>query len=111
MAKTLQSKNGFTRRAFQVLNKVCRIVGIMDSISRRRRGEGQGAPNFLKKDTFMLGLCEPLHEKVRGKFLASYEEAMEIVRRKKKKLFLHNNPDGSFMDHEGCPQHYLEESR
>ena len=43
-------------------------------------GEGQGALDFLKKDKFMLGLCEPLREKVRGKFPASYEEAVEIAR-------------------------------
>ena len=59
----------------------------------------------------MLGLCEPLREKVRGNFLASYEKAVEIARQKKKKLFLHSNPNGSFMDHEGCPQHYPEEPR
>ena len=74
-------------------------------------GEGQGASDFLKKDKFMLGLYEPLWEKVRGKFLASYEAVVEIARQKKKKLFLHNNLDGSFMDHEGCPQHYPEEPR
>ena len=72
-------------------------------------GEGEGAPDFLKKDKFLVGLCEPLRKKVRGKFPASYEEAIAIAKRKKKKIYLHNNPEGSLSDHEGCPQHYPEE--
>ena len=72
-------------------------------------GEGGAAPDFLKKDKFMAGLCEPLREKVRGKFPATYAEAVETAKRKKRKLYLQNNPNGSLSDHEGCAQHYPEE--
>ena len=57
-------------------------------------GEGEAAPDFLKKDKFMLGLCEPLWEKVPGNFPASYAEAVETAKRKKKKL--HNNQKAPF---------------
>ena len=72
-------------------------------------GEGEAARKFLKKDKFLVGLCEPLCKKVRGKFPASYVEAVKIAKRKKKKLYLHSNPDSSLLDHEGCPQHYPKE--
>ena len=59
----------------------------------------------------MTSLCEPLREKVRGKFPTTYEEAVAVAKRKKKKMNLHHNPEGSLTDHEGCPQLYPEEPR
>ena len=48
--------------------------------------EGEGAPDFLKKDRFIEGLWSPLKEKVKGRFPATYELAVEIARLKDKKL-------------------------
>ena len=72
-------------------------------------GEGIGAPDFLKKDRFLTGLCEPLREKVRGKFPTTYEEAATFAKRKKKKMVLYSKEGGSLSDHEGCPQHFPNE--
>ena len=38
--------------------------------------EGEGAPDFLKKEKFLSGLSPSLHEKVKGEFPESFEEAM-----------------------------------
>ena len=46
------------------------------------------APDFLKKERFMASLWLLLSEKVRGRFLANYEEAIEVDRLKDKNLFL-----------------------
>ena len=48
--------------------------------------EGGVAPDFLKKDRFIAGLWAPLKEKVRGRFPATYEVAVEVARLKNKKL-------------------------
>ena len=49
-------------------------------------GRGEGAPNFLKKDRFLAGLYLPLREKVKGRFPATYKEAVKIAREKDRKL-------------------------
>ena len=49
---------------------------------------GEVAPDFLKKKRFMAGLWPSLSEKVRGRFLADYEEAVGIAHLKDKKLRL-----------------------
>ena len=38
-------------------------------------GEGERAPNFLQKERFLAGLTSLLQEKVRGKFLETFDEA------------------------------------
>ena len=48
--------------------------------------EGEGAPNFLKKDKFLAGLSPSLQEKVKGKFPENFEEAMQWARLKDRKL-------------------------
>ena len=49
--------------------------------------EGEGAPDFLKKEKFLAGELSPsLHEKVKGKFAESFEEAMQWARLKDQKL-------------------------
>ena len=72
-------------------------------------GEGVGASDFLKKDVFLAGLCEPLREKVRGKFPMTYEEATNFARRKKRKMVLYSREGGSLSDHEGYLQHFPDE--
>ena len=50
------------------------------------------APDFLKKERFMAGLWpllnQKLNQKVRGRFPANYEEAIEVACLKDKKLHL-----------------------
>ena len=46
------------------------------------------ALDFLKKEWFMAGLLPLLSEKVKGRFLANYEEAIEVAHLKDKKLCL-----------------------
>ena len=48
--------------------------------------EGEGAPNFLKKEKFLAGLSPSLQEKVKGKFPESFEEAMQWAKLKDRKL-------------------------
>ena len=48
--------------------------------------EGEGAPDFLKKEKFLAGLSPSLQEKVKGKFPESFEEAMQWARLKDRKL-------------------------
>ncbi|MCO5547440.1 hypothetical protein L7F22_000889 [Adiantum nelumboides] len=48
--------------------------------------EGERAPNFLKKVKFLAGLFPDLHEKVKGKFPETFEEALQIARVKDRKL-------------------------
>ena len=49
--------------------------------------EGEGAPDFLKKEKFLAGGLSPsLQEKVNGKFPESFEEAMQWARLKDRKL-------------------------
>ena len=43
-------------------------------------------PDFFKMDKFLTGLCEPLREKMREKSPTTYEKAITIAQRKKKKL-------------------------
>ena len=49
---------------------------------------GEVATDYLKKERFMAGLWPSLSEKVKGRFLANYEEAIEVARLKDKKLRL-----------------------
>ncbi|MCO5558756.1 hypothetical protein L7F22_012342 [Adiantum nelumboides] len=49
-------------------------------------GEGERAPNFLKKEKFLAGLFPDLQEKVKGKFPETFEEALQIARVKDQKL-------------------------
>ena len=65
--------------------------------------EGPRAPDFLKKDRFLNGFCEPVCKKVRVKVPTTYEEAITIAQRTKKKLQIHCQLEGSLTDHEGCP--------
>lgn len=48
--------------------------------------EGEGAPNFLKKEKFLAGLSPSLQEKVKGTFPENFEEAMQWARLKDRKL-------------------------
>ena len=49
--------------------------------------EGEGAPNFLKKEKFLAGGLSPsLQEKVKGKFPDNFEEAMQWARLKDQKI-------------------------
>ena len=49
--------------------------------------EGEGAPDFLKKEKFLAGGLSPsLQEKVKGKFPENFEEAMQWARLKDRKL-------------------------
>ena len=50
--------------------------------------QGEAAPNFLKKDWFVAGLWLLLREKVRGRFPANYDAAIEVARLKDRKLHL-----------------------
>ena len=45
-------------------------------------GEGERAPNFLKKENFLVGLNPLLQEKVRGKFPKTFDEARQLARAK-----------------------------
>ena len=52
--------------------------------------EGEGAPDFLKKEKFLAGGLSPsLQEKVKGKFPENFEEAMQWARLKDRKLQFH----------------------
>ena len=44
--------------------------------------EGEGAPNFLKKERFLVGLIPSLQDKVRGKFPGMFNEALHWAREK-----------------------------
>ena len=48
--------------------------------------EGEGVPDFLKKEKFLVGLSPSLQEKVKGKFPESFEESMQWARLKDQKL-------------------------
>ena len=48
--------------------------------------EGEGVPDFLKKEKFLAGLSPSLQEKVKGKFPENFEEAMQWARLKDQKL-------------------------
>ena len=48
--------------------------------------EGEQAPNFLQKERFLAGLNSLLQEKVRAKFLETFEEARQVARAKDRKL-------------------------
>ncbi|MCO5587387.1 hypothetical protein L7F22_041336 [Adiantum nelumboides] len=47
---------------------------------------GEAAPNFLKKDRFVTGLCLPLREKVKGRFPVTWMDARDIARLKERKI-------------------------
>ncbi|MCO5597260.1 hypothetical protein L7F22_051336 [Adiantum nelumboides] len=49
-------------------------------------GEGERAPECLKKDCFLAGLYPILREKVKVKFLDTFEKAMAYAREKDRKL-------------------------
>ena len=44
------------------------------------------APNFLKKERFIVGLHPILKQKVQGKFPKTFEEAMQWAKLKDQKL-------------------------
>ncbi|MCO5554272.1 hypothetical protein L7F22_007800 [Adiantum nelumboides] len=50
------------------------------------KGEGERAPECLKKDCFLAGLYPILREKVKVKFLDTFEKAMAYAREKDRKL-------------------------
>ncbi|MCO5586952.1 hypothetical protein L7F22_040897 [Adiantum nelumboides] len=47
---------------------------------------GEAAPNFLKKDCFVAGLCPPLREKVKGRLPVMWMDARDIARLKERKI-------------------------
>ncbi|MCO5591833.1 hypothetical protein L7F22_045826 [Adiantum nelumboides] len=47
---------------------------------------GEAAPDFLKKDRFVGGLCLPLKEKVKGRFPVTWMDARDIARLKERKI-------------------------
>ncbi|MCO5584463.1 hypothetical protein L7F22_038391 [Adiantum nelumboides] len=47
---------------------------------------GEAAPDFLKKDRSVAGLCLPLREKVKGKFPMALMDAKDIARLKERKI-------------------------
>ncbi|MCO5597327.1 hypothetical protein L7F22_051403 [Adiantum nelumboides] len=47
---------------------------------------GEAAPDFLKKDCFVAGLCPPLREKVKGRFPVTWMDARDIARLKERKI-------------------------
>ncbi|MCO5566669.1 hypothetical protein L7F22_020347 [Adiantum nelumboides] len=47
---------------------------------------GKAAPDFLKKDRFVAGLCPPLREKVKGRFPVTWMDARDIARLKERKI-------------------------
>ncbi|MCO5560190.1 hypothetical protein L7F22_013798 [Adiantum nelumboides] len=47
---------------------------------------GKAAPDFLKKDRFVAGLCLPLREKVKGRFPVTWMDARDIARLKERKI-------------------------
>ena len=49
-------------------------------------GEGERAPNCLKKDCFLVGLFPILREKVKSRFPDTFEQAITIAREKHRKL-------------------------
>ena len=49
-------------------------------------GEGERVPNFLQKERFFAGLTPLLQEKVRGKFLETFDEAKQLAKAKDRKL-------------------------
>ncbi|MCO5550381.1 hypothetical protein L7F22_003865 [Adiantum nelumboides] len=46
---------------------------------------GEAAPDFLKKNRFVAGLCPPLREKVKGRFPVTWMDAKDIARLKERK--------------------------
>ncbi|MCO5588639.1 hypothetical protein L7F22_042596 [Adiantum nelumboides] len=47
---------------------------------------GERAPDFLKRDRFVAGLCLPLRDKVKARFPVTFEAAWEVARLKERKL-------------------------
>ncbi|MCO5551799.1 hypothetical protein L7F22_005301 [Adiantum nelumboides] len=47
---------------------------------------GEAAPDFLKKGRFVAGLCPPLKEKVKGRFLVTWMDARDIAHLKERKI-------------------------
>ncbi|MCO5612756.1 hypothetical protein L7F22_067026 [Adiantum nelumboides] len=47
---------------------------------------GEAAPDFLKMDRFVDGLCPPLREKVKGRFLGTWMDARDIAHLKERKI-------------------------
>ncbi|MCO5593387.1 hypothetical protein L7F22_047399 [Adiantum nelumboides] len=47
---------------------------------------GEAASNFLKKDCFVVGLCPPLEEKVKERFLVTWIDARDIAHLKERKI-------------------------
>ncbi|MCO5585822.1 hypothetical protein L7F22_039755 [Adiantum nelumboides] len=47
---------------------------------------GEAAPDFLKKDRFVAGLCLPLRVKVKGRFPVTWMDARDIARLKERKI-------------------------
>ncbi|MCO5580281.1 hypothetical protein L7F22_034147 [Adiantum nelumboides] len=47
---------------------------------------GERAPDFLKRDRFVAGLCPPLEDKVKARFPVTFEAAREVARLKERKL-------------------------
>ncbi|MCO5591858.1 hypothetical protein L7F22_045851 [Adiantum nelumboides] len=47
---------------------------------------GEAAPDFLKKDRFVAGLCPPLREKMKGRFPVTWMDAKDIARLKERKI-------------------------
>ena len=48
--------------------------------------EGERAANFLRKERFIAGLSPSLQEKVKGKFLETFEEALQWAKLKDRQL-------------------------
>ncbi|MCO5593873.1 hypothetical protein L7F22_047892 [Adiantum nelumboides] len=46
----------------------------------------EAAPDFLKKDRFVAGLCPPLREKMKGMFPVTWMDARDIARLKERKI-------------------------
>ncbi|MCO5613483.1 hypothetical protein L7F22_067760 [Adiantum nelumboides] len=47
---------------------------------------GEAAPDFLKKDRFVAGLCPPLREKVKGRFPVTWMDAKDIAYLEERKI-------------------------
>ncbi|MCO5570562.1 hypothetical protein L7F22_024287 [Adiantum nelumboides] len=50
---------------------------------------GKRAPDFLKRDCFVAGLCSSLKDKVKARFPVTFEAAREVVRLNERKLRYH----------------------
>ena len=53
--------------------------------------EGEKAPNFLQKERTLTGLSPVLQEKVRLKFLDSFDEAKQMAKAKDLKMKFQSN--------------------